>query len=125
MIRYSKEELLALHFTTQSPPLFPPETSVASEFALPPVSSLPFDYKEIYEQWEANRNKGGRGRGRGASSQNEGSGGGRQQQSDRSRSNGRWGDDDKWEKPARVRIACLVGWLCLGTSHRTHGVHRW
>ncbi|POM70964.1 Hypothetical protein PHPALM_12537, partial [Phytophthora palmivora] len=64
VLRYSKEELLALHFTTSEAPKFPPDTSVASEHSLPPVSTLPFDYEEIYKQWSLNRNRG-RGRGRG------------------------------------------------------------
>ncbi|KAE8886600.1 hypothetical protein PF005_g1846 [Phytophthora fragariae] len=64
VLRYTKEELLALHFTTAEAPTFPPDTSVASEHSLPPVSTLPFDYEEIYKQWSLNRNRG-RGRGRG------------------------------------------------------------
>ncbi|KAF1336660.1 Perq amino acid-rich with gyf domain-containing protein, partial [Globisporangium splendens] len=86
VLRYTKEELLALHFTTTSPPEFPPETLVACDLALPPVSTLPFDYEEIYKQWALNRNRGrGRGRGTGAGNATDG-----QQQSDRSRSNGKW-----------------------------------
>ncbi|TYZ57856.1 hypothetical protein PybrP1_012421 [[Pythium] brassicae (nom. inval.)] len=113
VIRYTKEELLALHFTTTAPPEFPPETMVASELALPPVTTLPFDYEEIYEQWKLNRNRGGRGRGRGTSAQAEGGGGGggggqQQQQSDRSRSNGRWGEDDKWDKPATRDLSSMA-----------------
>uniref|UniRef100_K3X4C5 GYF domain-containing protein n=1 Tax=Globisporangium ultimum (strain ATCC 200006 / CBS 805.95 / DAOM BR144) TaxID=431595 RepID=K3X4C5_GLOUD len=86
VLRYTKEELLALHFTTTSPPEFPPETLVACDLALPPVSTLPFDYEEIYKQWALNRNRG-RGRGRGTGTGNSADG---QQQSDRSRSNGKW-----------------------------------
>lgn len=119
VLRYSKEELLALHFTTTSPPEFPPETMVASEFALPPVSSLPFDYEDIYEQWKLNRNRGGRGRGRGTSTGNNGQNDSGQQQSsssDRSRSNGKWDD----EKSARVRVVatCLLKCVRRGGSDR-------
>ncbi|KAI9905970.1 hypothetical protein PsorP6_013651 [Peronosclerospora sorghi] len=64
VLRYSKEELLALHFTTTELPMFPAETTVVSEHSLPPVSTLPFDYEEIYKQWSLNRNRV-RGRGRG------------------------------------------------------------
>lgn len=103
-----------MHFTTTSPPEFPPETMVASELALPPVTTLPFDYEEIYEQWKLNRNRGGRGRGRGTSTQNE-SGAGPQQPADRSRSNGRWGEDDKWDKPA-TRVRSSV-WLVACGGH--------
>ncbi|KAJ0393726.1 hypothetical protein P43SY_004927 [Pythium insidiosum] len=94
VLRYTKEELLALHFTTQAAPKFAPETTVASELALPPVNSLPFDYEEIYKQWALNRN---RGRGRGRTSQtNEGN------TADRSRSNGKWGEDNKWDQQKRT-----------------------
>uniref|UniRef100_M4BMB4 GYF domain-containing protein n=1 Tax=Hyaloperonospora arabidopsidis (strain Emoy2) TaxID=559515 RepID=M4BMB4_HYAAE len=63
VLRYSKEELLALHCPTNELPAFVVETSVASEHSLPPVATLPFDYEEIYKQWALNRNRG-RGRGR-------------------------------------------------------------
>ena len=63
VVRYSKEELLALHAPTNELPAFLVETSVASEHSLPPVGTLPFDYEEIYKQWSLNRNRG-RGRGR-------------------------------------------------------------
>ncbi|CAI5732769.1 unnamed protein product [Hyaloperonospora brassicae] len=63
VVRYSKEELLALHSPTNELPAFLVETSVASEHSLPPVGTLPFDYEEIYKQWSLNRNRG-RGRGR-------------------------------------------------------------
>lgn len=106
VLRYSKEELLALHFTTTSPPEFPPDTMVASELALPPVSTLPFDYEEIYEQWKLNRNRG-RGRGRGTTTGGEQTGrSDGQQQSDRSRSNGKWNENEKWDKPATGRVRC-------------------
>uniref|UniRef100_A0AAV1T9K9 GYF domain-containing protein n=1 Tax=Peronospora matthiolae TaxID=2874970 RepID=A0AAV1T9K9_9STRA len=63
VLRYSKEELLALHCPTDELPAVLVETSVASEHSLPPVATLPFDYEEIYKQWSLNRNRG-RGRGR-------------------------------------------------------------
>lgn len=101
VLRYSREELLALHFATASPPKFPEDTPVASEHSLPPVGTLPFDYDEIYKQWSLNRNRG-RGRGRGNAT-----GTGNNQQSrgahDRSRSEGKWGDDAEWDKHGKVR----------------------
>jgi hypothetical protein len=101
VLRYSREELLALHFATTSPPKFPEDTPVASEHSLPPVGTLPFDYDEIYKQWSLNRNRG-RGRGRGNAT-----GTGSNQQSrgvhDRSRSEGKWGDDAEWDKHGKVR----------------------
>lgn len=67
---------------------------VASDLALPPVTTLPFDYEEIYKQWALNRNRG-RGRGRGTAAGNASEG---QQQSDRSRSNGKWEEGGgKWD----------------------------
>ncbi|RLN92880.1 hypothetical protein BBJ28_00010072 [Nothophytophthora sp. Chile5] len=115
VLRYTKEELLALHFTTSEPPEFPPETMVASEHALPPVGTLPFDYEEIYKQWSLNRNRG-RGRGRGAAP--PGGLQGTRGHSDRARGDGKWeegdgakhrGDDHRegerdstWQRGARV-----------------------
>lgn len=102
VLRYTKEELLALHFTTTSPPAFPADTPVASEHSLPPVGTLPFDYDEIYKQWSLNRNRG-RGRGRGAATAT----GGNQQSRgphDRSRSEGKWGDDPEWDRHGKVRL---------------------
>ncbi|GMF33318.1 unnamed protein product [Phytophthora fragariaefolia] len=64
VLRYSKDELLALHSASAEPPAFAPDTAVASTHSLPPVGTLPFDYEEIYKQWSLNRNRG-RGRGRG------------------------------------------------------------
>ena len=88
VLRYTKEELLALHFVTQSPPPMAPETAVASEHSLPPVNTLPFDYDEVYKQWALNRN---RGRGRGRTTQNEGG-------THRNRQEGgRW-EDNKWDR---------------------------
>ncbi|RLN50870.1 hypothetical protein BBJ28_00016883, partial [Nothophytophthora sp. Chile5] len=114
-LRYTKEELLALHFTTGEPPEFPPETMVASEHALPPVGTLPFDYEEIYKQWSLNRNRG-RGRGRGAAP--PGGLQGTRGHPDRARGDGKWeegdgakhrGDDHRegerdstWQRGARV-----------------------
>jgi hypothetical protein len=69
VLRYSRDELLALHYPTKSPPTFPEDTMVASEHCLPPVGTLPFDFDEVYKQWAFNRNRG-RGRGRGANNSN-------------------------------------------------------
>lgn len=63
VMRYTKEELLALYTASSEVPDFPPETTVASEQSLPPVSTLPFDYEDVYKQWSLNRTRG-RGRGR-------------------------------------------------------------
>lgn len=109
VLRYTKEELLALHFTTTSPPKFPPDTPVASEHALPPVGTLPFDYEEIYKQWSLNRNRG-RGRGRGAAAGNNQSSRGSH---DRSRGDGK--DDSEWDKHGKVclhGIAKLISLIC-------------
>lgn len=100
VLRYSKEELLALHVPNTEAPTFPPETVVASDHALPPVSTLPFDYEEIYKQWALNRNRGrGRGRGNpnGSTTNNQAAGG---ESSDRTRTDGKWDD----AKPAKVPI---------------------
>ncbi|KAL4159686.1 hypothetical protein PRNP1_000259 [Phytophthora ramorum] len=119
VLRYSKEELLALHFTTSEAPAFPPDTSVASEHSLPPVSTLPFDYEEIYKQWSLNRNRG-RGRGRGNASaggaqnarghQERGARGEEneapKQQRDDHRHNER---DSTWERGARVTESSRAG----------------
>ncbi|KAL4175269.1 hypothetical protein KRP22_000237 [Phytophthora ramorum] len=119
VLRYSKEELLALHFTTSEAPVFPPDTSVASEHSLPPVSTLPFDYEEIYKQWSLNRNRG-RGRGRGNASaggaqnarghQERGARGEEneapKQQRDDHRHNER---DSTWERGARVTESSRAG----------------
>lgn len=64
VLRYTKEELLALHSPRTEAPQLSPEITVIAEYSLPPVSTLPFDYEEIYKQWSLNRNRG-RGRGRG------------------------------------------------------------
>ncbi|CAI5744038.1 unnamed protein product [Peronospora destructor] len=119
VLRYRKEELLALHLATTELPTFPPETTVASEHSLPPVSTLPFDYEEIYKQWAFNRNRGrGRGRGnappggvqgtRGHQRGEESEGAGKQQRDEHHRHNDRWergvkvtegsrGDENVWD----------------------------
>ncbi|TMW57354.1 hypothetical protein Poli38472_003279 [Pythium oligandrum] len=103
VIRYSKEELLALHVTTTSPPTFPPDTAVGSELALPPVSTIPFDYEEVYKQWALNRNRG-RGRGRTASGSqnanvgNNDEGGNKWDRSKRGNDRQRGDGDDRWER---------------------------
>ncbi|KAG7401207.1 hypothetical protein PHYBOEH_002391 [Phytophthora boehmeriae] len=90
VLRYTKEELLALHFTTTEMPSFPPETMVASEHCLPPVSTLPFDYEEIYKQWSLNRNRGrGRGRGNAAQGGTQNTRGHQERRGD-----GKWEDND-------------------------------
>lgn len=107
VLRYSKEELLALHVPNTEAPTFPPETVVASDHALPPVSTLPFDYEEIYKQWALNRNRGrGRGRGNanGSTTNNQAAGG---EPSDRARTDSKWEDG----KPGKVpipRCSCAV-----------------
>jgi hypothetical protein len=63
VLRYSREELLAMHVVGTSPPELPEGTPVISQDSLPPVANLPFDYEEIYKQWQLNRTRG-RGRGR-------------------------------------------------------------
>ncbi|CAI5700857.1 hypothetical protein KXD40_005775 [Peronospora effusa] len=108
VLRYSKEELLALHVITKEVPTFPPETTVASEHSLPPVSTLPFDYDEIYKQWSLNRNRGrGRGRGnvppggvqgtRGHQRGEESEGAAKQQQRDEHHRH-----NDRWERGVKV-----------------------
>ncbi|KUF77187.1 PERQ amino acid-rich with GYF domain-containing protein [Phytophthora nicotianae] len=111
VLRYTKEELLALHFTTTEAPKFPPETTVASEHSLPPVSTLPFDYEEIYKQWSLNRNRGrGRGRGNAPSGGQQGTRGQQERgsrgddtegakQRDEQRHNER---DSTWERGAKI-----------------------
>ncbi|KAF1790418.1 GYF domain [Phytophthora cactorum] len=113
VLRYTKEELLALHFTTTEAPNFPPETPVASEHSLPPVATLPFDYEEIYKQWSLNRNRG-RGRGRGNAppggqqgtrgqqergSRGDDTEGAKQQRDEHQRHNER---DSTWERGAKI-----------------------
>ncbi|KAF4324546.1 hypothetical protein BBO99_00001732 [Phytophthora kernoviae] len=114
LLRYTKEELLALHFTTTEMPLFPPETMVASDHCLPPVSTLPFDYEEIYKQWSLNRNRGrGRGRGnappgglQGTRGHQERRGDGKWEETDNSKQRGeehRHNEKDStWERGVRV-----------------------
>jgi hypothetical protein len=103
VLRYSKEELLALHAEADSPPQFLVETAIASEISLPPVSTLPFDYEELYKQWALNKNRG-RGRGRTTTGGNDG--GTNNTTNERSRSNGKW-DETKWDKP-KVRTENAV-----------------
>nr|CCA16417.1 conserved hypothetical protein [Albugo laibachii Nc14] len=64
VLRYIREELLAMHIQNTTAPTFPSETVVISEYCLPPVGTFPFDHEEIYKQWALNKNRG-RGRGRG------------------------------------------------------------
>ncbi|EEY61248.1 uncharacterized protein PITG_01508 [Phytophthora infestans T30-4] len=113
VLRYTKEDLLALHFTTTEAPNFPPETTVASEHSLPPVSTLPFDYEEIYKQWSLNRNRGrGRGRGNAPPGGQQGTRGqqergfrgndgeeAKQQRDEQQRHNER---DSRWERGAKI-----------------------
>ncbi|KAG6947580.1 hypothetical protein JG687_00016011 [Phytophthora cactorum] len=113
VLRYTKEELLVLHFTTTEAPNFPPETPVASEHSLPPIATLPFDYEEIYKQWSLNRNRG-RGRGRGNAppggqqgtrgqqergSRGDDTEGAKQQRDEHQRHNER---DSTWERGAKI-----------------------
>jgi len=111
VLRYSKEELLALHFTTAEAPAFPPDTPVASEHSLPPVGTLPFDYEEIYKQWSLNRNRGrGRGRGNAAAGDTQRARGGHQERGAREEGDSAKQRDDHrhnekentWQRGARV-----------------------
>lgn len=64
VLRYAREELLAMHVQNTIAPTYTSETMIISEYCLPPVGTFPFDHEEIYKQWALNKNRG-RGRGRG------------------------------------------------------------
>lgn len=133
VLRYTRDELLALHVQTKSPPVFPPETVVASEHCLPPVGTLPFDYEEIYKQWAMNRNRG-RGRGRGTNATGQPMDRTNRQDSGKWEEN-RWdrtskrdqpsGDGDRWERGARVNDDETFGgddiWDDVGKDGSLHG----
>ncbi|KAF0719155.1 Aste57867_1245 [Aphanomyces stellatus] len=112
VFRYTREELLALHVVSTSPPECPEGTPVIAPDSLPPVANIPFDYEEIYKQWASNKERNRQpGRGRGQPRDGT-SGNATQSSSSNTRTNGNNGsgriggrsndnDGNAWEKGRR------------------------